>query len=58
MSPARSKAQARLMAAAAHGASFPKAAQVRGSMTLKQLSDFARTPRQGLPAHVKRRGER
>ncbi len=43
------------MAAAAHGAKFPMAAKVRGSMSLKQLSDYARTPTKKLPAHVKSR---
>lgn len=51
--PAKSKAQQRLMAAAEHGATFPMAKQVRGSMTLNQLSDFASGPMKGKPAHVK-----
>lgn len=41
------------MAAAEHGASFPLAQQVRSSMTLQQMHDYAATPRTGLPAHVK-----
>jgi hypothetical protein len=51
--PAKSKAQQHLMAAAAHGASFPLARQVRGSMSLGQMGDFASTPTKGLPSHVK-----
>lgn len=50
--PAKSKAQANLMRAAEHGASFPKAQQVRNSMTLQQIGDFARTPSKSLPKHV------
>ena len=41
--PAKSKAQQRLMAAAEHGAMFPKAKALRQSMTLKQLADFAQS---------------
>jgi len=51
--PAKSKAQQHLMAAAAHGASFPLARQVRGSMSLGQMGEFASTPSKGLPSHVK-----
>jgi hypothetical protein len=51
--PAVSKAQARLMAAAAHGASFPKAVQVRDAMTLRQLRDFAVGSMKGKPVRVK-----
>ena len=39
--PAVSKAQQRLMAAAEHGANFPMARKLRGSMTHQQLHDFA-----------------
>ncbi len=53
--PAKSKAQQHLMAAAAHGAKFPMAKQVRGSMTLQQLGEFAKTPTKSLPKHVKSR---
>lgn len=52
--PAKSKAQARLMAAAEHGADFPMARKVAASMTHEQMHDFAATPRKGLPKHVKR----
>lgn len=52
--PAVSKAQQHLMAAAQAGARFPMAAKLRGSMSLKQLSDFARTSTKKLPAHVKK----
>jgi hypothetical protein len=51
--PAKSKAQQHLMAAASHGATFPMARQLRGSMTLGQMGDFASTPTKGLPSHVK-----
>jgi len=47
--PATSKAQQRLMAAAAHGASFKKAQDMRQSMSLKQLKEFADTPTKKLP---------
>lgn len=50
--PAKSKAQARLMAAAEHGAQFPMAQKVRQSMTHNQMRDFAVTPRASLPAHI------
>jgi hypothetical protein len=50
--PATSKAQQRLMAAAEHGATFPKAKAIQASMTHQQMHDFAATPRKGLPAHV------
>lgn len=54
MSPAKSKAQANLMRAAAHGASFAKAKDVRASMTPQQLHDFAATSPRDLPRHVKK----
>lgn len=50
--PSKSKSQQRLMAAAEHGTQFPMAKQVRSSMTMSQLGDFAKTPTKGLPAHV------
>ena len=50
--PAKSQAQARLMAAAEHGATFPLAQSIRSEMTKTQLHDFAATPRKGLPMHV------
>lgn len=52
--PAKSKAQQHLMAAAAHGATFPKAEQLRASMSMRQLRDFAATPTRRLPRRVKR----
>ena len=58
MSPAKSKAQANLMRAAEHGASFPKAKQVRASMTAAQLHEFAATKSKNLPRHVKKVGNR
>jgi hypothetical protein len=50
--PATSKAQQRLMAAAEHGATFPKAKQLRQAMTKTQLSDFASGPMKGKPEHA------
>ncbi len=50
--PAKSKAQLHLMQAAAHGAKFSKAKQVRASMTPQQLKDFTRPSSSHLPAHV------
>jgi hypothetical protein len=49
MMPARSEPQRRLMAAAAHGATFPKAKQLRQSMTMAQLRDFAEVPPAKVP---------
>jgi hypothetical protein len=54
MSPARSKAQQRLMAAAEHNADFPKAKAIRKSMTHDQMHDFASGSMKGKPAHVKK----
>lgn len=51
--PAKSKSQQRLMAAAEHGATFPKAKQLRQSMTMQQLSDFASGSMKGKPEKVK-----
>lgn len=48
--PAKSKAQRNLMAAAEHGATFPKAKAIRGAMSYEQMHDFAATPAKGLPA--------
>lgn len=42
--PAKSPAQRRLMSAAEHGATFPKAAHLRQTMTPQSLRDFASTP--------------
>ena len=39
--PAKSESQRRLMAAAEHGATFKKAKDLRRSMTLGQLHEFA-----------------
>jgi hypothetical protein len=38
--PAKSASQRRLMQAAKHGATFPKAKAIRESMTRSQLDDF------------------
>jgi hypothetical protein len=51
--PAKSKAQQRLIAAAAHGADFPKAKAIRSSMTLDEMRDYATGSMKGKPAHVK-----
>lgn len=40
--PAKSAAQQRLMQAALHGADFPKAREIRQSMTREQIQDFTR----------------
>jgi len=53
--PAVSKAQANLFRAAEHGADFPMAKKLRGSMTLAQMHDYAKTKSKGLPRHVKKR---
>lgn len=50
--PAKSKSQRRLIAAAEHGATFPKAKAVRRSMSSSQMHDFAATKEKGLPRHV------
>lgn len=50
--PSKSIAQQHLFQAAEHGATFPMAKKVRGSMTHQQLHDFASGPMQGKPAHV------
>ena len=54
--PAKSKAQANLMAAAEHGASFPLARTIRSEMSHAQMRDYAVTPQKGLPAHVAQAG--
>ncbi len=41
--PAKSESQRRLMAAAAHGATFKKAVDLRRTMSLKQLEYFSVT---------------
>jgi len=56
--PAKSKAQQRLMAAAEHGATFPKAAKLRQSLTTQQLSDFASGSMKGKPVHVRKTASR
>lgn len=52
--PAKSKAQAHLMAASEHGASFPMARKVQASMTYQQMGDFARTKTKALPARARK----
>lgn len=53
--PSTSKSRQRLMAAAEHGAKFPLAEKLRGSLTMKQLHDFASGPMKGKPEHVKKK---
>ena len=53
--PAKSKAQRRLFGAAEHGAKFPMAKKLRGSMSHSQLRDFAKTKEKGLPTRVKKK---
>ena len=53
MSPARSKSQQRLFAAAAHNATFPKAQALRASTTAAQREDFATGSLKGKPEHVR-----
>jgi len=53
--PAKSRSQQRLFQAAEHGATFAKAKQLRKSMTMSQLHDFAVGSEQGKPEHVKAR---
>ena len=50
--PAKSKAQANLMRAAEHGATFPMAREVRASMTPSQMHEFATTKSVSLPGHA------
>jgi len=52
MSPALSKSQQRLMMAAEHGATFPKAKALRKSMTKRQLHDYAAGSMHGKPERV------
>jgi len=52
--PSVSKSQQRLMAAAEHGAKFPKAREIQASMSLAQMGDFARGSMQGKPERVKK----
>jgi hypothetical protein len=49
-----------LMQAAEHGARFPKAEQIRQSMTYAQMHDFAVGSERGKPLHVapRRRGRK
>lgn len=53
--PAKSQKQANLMRAAEHGADFPMARKVRGSMSAGDLHDFASTKSAGLPEKVGQR---
>lgn len=51
--PAKSKAQANLFRAAEHGAQFPKAQQLRQTLSHAQLHDFASGSEKGKPERVK-----
>lgn len=51
--PAKSKSQQRLMGAVEHGATFPKAEQLRDTLTHAQLHDFASGTEAGKPERVK-----
>lgn len=50
--PAKSKSQQRLMQAAEHGATFPKAVAIRQSMSYAQMHDFAVGSEKGKPERV------
>ena len=56
--PAKSQAQARLMRAAAHGATFAKAKQIRASMSPGQIKDFETVghPHKNLGRHLHIKG--
>ncbi len=51
--PSTSKSQARLFQAAAHGADFAKAREIRASMPMSTIRDFAVGPLAGKPEHTK-----
>lgn len=50
--PARSRSEQRLFGAAEHGATFPKARELRDRLTRQQLHDFASGSMQGKPERV------
>lgn len=50
--PAKSKAQQRLFAAAAHGATFPAAKKIRATTTPAQQRDFEVGSMKNKPQHV------
>ncbi len=50
--PSVSKSQQRLFAAAAHGASFPMAEQLRRSMPEAKLEEFTHGSMKAKPVHV------
>lgn len=56
--PSKSKSQKRLMAAAEHGAIFPKSAAIRDTMSLGQMRDFSKGPMAGKPERVKAKPSR
>ena len=51
--PSVSRSQQRLFQAAEHGATFPKAEQLRASMKGNNFRDFTVGSEAGLPQHVK-----
>lgn len=53
--PAKSKAFQRLAGAAEHGANFPMARELRASMPMETIRDFAVGPMKGKPERVKKR---
>ena len=50
--PSKSRSEQRLFQAAEHGATFPKAKQLRQTMTHQQLHDFASGSEKGKPQRV------
>lgn len=50
--PSKSRSQQRLMQAAEHGATFPKAKAIRQSMTHQQMHDFASGSERGKPQRL------
>lgn len=50
--PAKSQAQKRLFQAAAHGATFKMAEQLRQSMPHAKLEEFTHGPMKAKPVHV------
>ena len=56
--PSESKSQQRLFQAAEHGADFPMARKVRGSMSASDLHDFAAGSMAGKPEHASAHGKK
>lgn len=51
--PAVSQAQQRTMAACEHGVPLQVCTKIHKSMSKAQIHEFAKTPRAGLPKHVR-----